>query len=102
MAAAMKAVNKPAMSNAQIPYFVVLDFVAGIFLVWLYAAIRPRFGAGPATPAKAGLAAWFLGGLLVTLFMWPVGLIPHNLIITPKVVGLVSWTLAAGVRAPFF
>ncbi len=46
MAAAMTAINRPAMTNAQIPWFVFLDFVAGVFLVWLYAAIRPRFGAG--------------------------------------------------------
>jgi len=29
------------------PWFVVLDFVAGVFLVWLYAAIRPRSAPGP-------------------------------------------------------
>lgn len=102
MAAAMQAINKPAMTNAQIPYFVVLDFVAGIFLVWLYAAIRPRFGPGPATAAKAGIAGWFVGGLLVTLFMWPTPVMPHNLMITTTVVGLVSWTLATVVGAKFY
>src|SRR5713101_8768228 len=66
MAAAMASLNRPAMTNAQIPWFVFLDFVAGVFLVWLYAAVRPRFGAGPATAAKAGLAGWFLAGLLPT------------------------------------
>src|SRR5260370_10454523 len=71
MAAAMTSINRPAMTNAQIPWFVFLDFVAGVFLVWLYAAIRPRFGAGPGTAAQAGVAAWFLGSVLVTLFMWP-------------------------------
>src|ERR1051326_6128520 len=71
MAAAMASFNRPAMTNAQIPWFVFPDFVAGIFLVWLYAAIRPRFGAGPATAAKAGFAAWFVGMVLVDLFMWP-------------------------------
>jgi len=102
MAAAMQAINKPAMTNAQIPYFVVLDFVAGVFLVWLYAAIRPRFGAGPMTAAKAGIAGWFVGGLLVTLFMWPMETMPHNLMITTTVVGLVSWTLAAVIGAKFY
>ena len=102
MAAAMQAINKPAMTNAQIPYFVVLDFVAGIFLVWLYAAIRPRFGAGPATAAKAGIAGWFVGGLLVTLFMWPTPVMPHSLMITTTVVRLVSWTLATVVGAKFY
>ncbi len=102
MAAAMQAINKPAMTNAQIPYFVVLDLIAGVFLVWLYAAIRPRFGAGPVTAAKAGIAAWFVGGLLVTLFMWPMETMPHNLMITTTVVGLVSWILATVIGAKFY
>src|ERR1051325_3019393 len=82
MAAAMASINRPAMTNAQIPWFVFLDFVGGIFLVWLYAAMRPRFGAGPATAVKAGLAAWFVGMLLVNLFMWPQHLMPAGLTIT--------------------
>lgn len=102
MAAAMAAINKPAMTNAQIPWFVFLDFVAGVFLVWLYAAIRPRFGAGPGTALKAGVAGWFLGSLLVTLFMWPMALMPHNLMIITTVVALVQWPLAAVVGAKFY
>lgn len=102
MAAAMTSINRPAMTNAQIPWFVFLDFVAGVFLVWLYAAIRPRYGAGPATAAKAGVAAWFLGSLLVTLFMWPMHLMPQNLTIITTLVALVEWPLAAVIGAKFY
>ena len=102
MAAAMTSINRPAMTNAQIPWFVFLDFVAGIFLVWLYAAIRPRYGAGPATAAKAGVAAWFLGSLLVTLFMWPMHLMPQNLTIITTIVTLVEWPLATVIGAKFY
>ncbi|HEY3219149.1 MAG TPA: hypothetical protein VGJ80_00330 [Gemmatimonadales bacterium] len=102
MAAAMTSINRPAMTNAQIPWFVFLDFVAGVFLVWLYAAIRPRYGAGPATAAKAGVAAWFLGSLLVTLFMWPMHLMPQNLTIITTLVTLVEWPLAAVIGAKFY
>ena len=102
MAAAMAALNKPATTNAQIPWFVFLDFVAGVFLVWLYAAIRPRFGAGPATAAKAGVAGWFVGGLLVTLFMWPMNIIPHNIAVISTLVALVQWPLAVVVGAKFY
>src|SRR5207249_10691123 len=70
MAAAMASINRAAMTNAQIPWFVVLDLVADVFLMWLYAAIRPRFGAGPGTAGKAGLAGWCVGGLGVTVVMW--------------------------------
>jgi hypothetical protein len=102
MAAAMTSINRPAMTNSQIPWFVFLDFVAGVFLVWLYAAIRPRYGAGPATAAKAGVAAWFLGSLLVTLFMWPQHLMPTNLTITILIVTLVEWPVAAVIGAKFY
>jgi hypothetical protein len=102
MAAAMQALGKPAMSNAQIPWFVFLDFVAGVFLVWLYAAIRPRFGAGPGTAAKAGVAAWFVGSLLVNLFMWPSQMMPQNLTIITTLASLVVWPLAAVVGAKFY
>src|SRR6058998_3229737 len=102
MAAAMTALNRPSMTNAQVPWFVYLDFVAGVFLVWLYAAIRPRFGAGAATAAKAGVAGWFVGGLLVTLFMWPMHLMPQNLTIITLLVSLVEWPLATVIGAKFY
>jgi len=102
MAAAMQALGKPPMSNAQIPWFVFLDFLAGVFLVWLYAAIRPRFGAGPGTAAKAGVAAWFVGSLLVNLFMWPSQMMPQNLTIITTLATLVVWPVAAVVGAKFY
>ena len=39
---------------------VINGFVQGITTVWLYAAIRPRFGPGPKTAVIAGFAVWFL------------------------------------------
>jgi hypothetical protein len=102
MAAAMTALGKQPITNAQMPWFVVLDFVAGIFLVWMYAAVRPRFGPGPATAVKAGLAVWFVAGLLNTLFMWPMGLMPQNMMITTLAVMLVEFPLAAAVGAKFY
>lgn len=102
MAAALAAANRPAMTNAQIPWFVFLDFVCGVFLVWLYAAIRPRFGAGPGTAVKAGLVGWFAIGVLNALFMWPSAVMPHNLTIITLVVYLVEAPLAAVVGAKFY
>ena len=102
MAAAMTSINRPAMTNAQIPWFVFLDFVAGIFLVWMYAAIRPRFGAGPATAAKAGVAAWFVGNLLVSLFMWPQHLMSTNLTLITIVAALIEWPVACVIGAKFY
>jgi hypothetical protein len=41
----------------------ILKFVLGTLLVWLYAAIRPRFGAGPRTAFIAAVFAWMLGAI---------------------------------------
>ena len=64
-AAAMKALGKATtMTGLQIVAFVVVDFLLGIFAIWLYSAIRPRYGAGPKTAVCAGAAVWGLGSLL--------------------------------------
>ena len=47
-------------ANSDIAIFVAHAFVIGILAVWLYAAIRPRFGAGPGTALKAGVVVWAL------------------------------------------
>jgi len=41
-----------------------MQLLIGIAVVWLYAAIRPRFGPGPRTAILAGLAVWFLAYLV--------------------------------------
>src|SRR6478672_3912498 len=61
---AMKALGKTMPeSGGTIGVWIVLGFVIGIAAVWLYAAIRPRYGAGPGTAVKAGIAVWVLGSL---------------------------------------
>lgn len=42
---------------------IAVTFVLGIAGVWLYAAIRPRYGPGPGTAVRAGLAVWVLAHL---------------------------------------
>ncbi len=48
---------------AKLSLLVIMTFVLGIASVWLYAAIRPRFGPGPKTAICAGLAVWLLAHL---------------------------------------
>jgi hypothetical protein len=38
-----------------------VSFVVGILLVWVYAAIRPRFGPGGKTAVYAALIVWICG-----------------------------------------
>lgn len=96
---AMQARNLPAMGGSMIMWFVITDFIMGIFIVWLYAAIRPRYGPGPKTAAWAGFAAWFLIGFLHALGESPVGLIPIRLYVLSGIAALIFMPIAAVVGA---
>ena len=62
---AVKSLNRPtAFSGGAFLFCLYLVFsIGGILLVWIYAAIRPRFGAGMRTAVYAALAVWALGSL---------------------------------------
>lgn len=50
-----------SMTGSAIATQVVMAFLTGLVLVWLYAAIRPRFGPGPKTAIYAALVVWTCG-----------------------------------------
>ena len=62
MDAAVRALGREVGGGALL-MFLAWGFLVGIFAVWLYAAIRPRYGAGPKTALCAGAAVWGLGYL---------------------------------------
>ena len=45
----------------------------GFLVAWLYAAIRPRFGPGPATGLKAGLFVWLATRLYLGFLVYLLG-----------------------------
>jgi hypothetical protein len=64
----------PGLAASPAPGFLVAGtavmFAVGIFTIWLYASIRPRYGPGMGTAAIAGLAVWLaiaLAELLLSL-----------------------------------
>src|SRR5688572_7287566 len=57
------ALQGRGMTGGAIAINVVATFVVGILLVWLYAAMRPRFGPGMKTATYAALAVWVCGFL---------------------------------------
>lgn len=99
-ASEMRALNRPEFSGGQIGQFMVIGFLTGIAGVWLYAAIRPRYGAGPKTALCAAMALWGLNYLLPSLGFLAMGLISQRLIVIGTVWGLVELAVAlvAGCR----
>lgn len=77
---ALTALGKTgAMSVKQLIAFNVWGLAAGILMIGLYAAMRPRLGAGPKTAICAGLMIWATAFVLgnatmVFLHLMPVGL----------------------------
>ncbi len=97
---AMAALNKPAdLSVAAIVIFNIWGFLLGIAAVWLYTAIRPRYGAGPRTAVRAGLVTWALAVFLANLANYPLGVLPTRLLVITSIVALVEIVIATLVGA---
>ena len=61
----MKSLNRPNAFSGAFLFCLFLAFsIGGILVVWVYAAIRPRFGPGIRTAVYAGLAVWAVGALM--------------------------------------
>jgi|SRR5579859_7669143 len=66
----------PGDHPAHMVLFLAYDLAKGFVAVWIYAAVRPRFGAGPTTAVLAGLITWF-ATIPVPLFgLLPMGFFP--------------------------
>jgi hypothetical protein len=70
---------------------IAVTFLQGIIGVWLYAAIRPRLGAGPRTAAAAGMVIWALSALYAAVYLQSgfSGIFPADIVWIP-----VAWELA--------
>jgi magnesium-transporting ATPase (P-type) len=96
----MQALGKPAeLSTGAIVIFNIWGFLLGIAAVWLYAAIRPRYSAGPNTAIRAGLVAWAVAVFLPNLGNYPLGLFPTRLLVISSIVALVEIVIATLVGA---
>jgi hypothetical protein len=79
-AAGMRALGHYAFTTKQMIAFNLLGIVFGIAAVWIYAAIRPRFGAGVKTAIYAGLVVWIVGFLVPNAsYMYVSHLFPRGL-----------------------
>ena len=78
----------------------ILHLAIGIWAMWLYAAIRPRYGPGPKTAAVAGLALWVIAALVDAVWV-SVGAMPFPLraLLVPLAVSLPIGIVAAVVGA---
>jgi len=77
-------------------FVLLLMLVSGIFSIWFYAAIRPRYGPGPKTAICAGFAMWMMAYLLPMLYWAQLLGLPIRLVVLNEATTLVA-ILAATV-----
>lgn len=87
---AVQAVRPLPTGSEALLYLIPVVFLFGIVAVWLYAAIRPRFGPGPKTAAIAGFAFWLMGGPHQTYVLGWLGQFPTGLVVTTMGLTLVE------------
>jgi hypothetical protein len=83
------------LGGGQTASFAVVGLLYGIALIWIYAAIRPRFGPGPKTAVVAGLTMWVVAWLLVSAYVIVIGMYPTGLLIAATLWGLFELPVAA-------
>lgn len=105
MKADMDALNPVLWTNmndmSRMPAFLAVDFVLGIVLVWLYAAIRPRFGAGAGTAMKAGLSLWLVG-TAIFFYLTTAGMFSMGTFVYSGCLSLVNMLASAWVGAKLY
>lgn len=81
MELAYQELGLPPTGGGTISVFIVSGFALGILGVWLYAAVRPRFGPGPKTAVLAGFVVWLCAILWPTLSSGLLGLFDADLLV---------------------
>ena len=93
----LAARNLAPVTESQGVVFVVITLLLGIATVWLYAAIRPRFGAGPGTAICAGLVVWALSYLYTAITMGVLGINSMGVVVLVVVWTAIEMIIAAAV-----
>jgi hypothetical protein len=90
-----------AMAGNKIAIFLILAFVWMIANVWIYAAIRPRFGPGPKTAAYAGIVSWVIGMAIAGNFA-TLGILSWSVYCASAVSALINSVVSTMVGAKFY
>ncbi|WP_125169909.1 hypothetical protein [Leptospira perolatii] len=84
--AEMGSLRHPPEPFVTMGLWLLRAFILGIVGVWMYAGMRPRYGAGPKTALLAGLLLWIVSRFAMTLDLIVYGILPFG-IITGQLIG---------------
>lgn len=80
--------------GSMVAFLFAVSLVMGIWAVWLYAAIRPRYGPGPRTAVIAGVSWWVISTCIDATW-GSFGFVPSKAILPASAASLPALILAA-------
>jgi len=83
-----------APSAGLAAFLLTVNLAGGIWAMWLYAAIRPRYGAGAKTAAVTGFA-WWVASTLADATWGSFGLVPVKALLPVVAISLPEMIVAA-------
>ena len=89
-------------SMNQVLAFDLIGIVGAVVTIWIYAAIRPRFGAGVRTAIHAGIVVWFLAALLPNVSLYAMHIFPRGLALYTTLVELVEIVIGTVAGAALY
>jgi len=91
-----RGVDPAAVGPSSMVGWITSDFLMGLSIVWLYAAIRPRFGPGPSTAICAGLVVWAISHVAYLSLAFT-GMYPMSTVMLSTIGALISYPAGAYV-----
>jgi hypothetical protein len=85
--------HQPSRAEAT-ALWTFLAFALGLISVWMYAAVRPRFGTGPRTAIIVAVVMWVTYWPLVAVQQLALGTVPTGLLVIGSIGGLVGMVVA--------
>ena len=75
--------------------FIPANFGVALLMVWFYARLRLRYGGGPTTALRSGLAIWAVFWVVPMMSLMPMDIFPNRLLAVVIALGFVDVNLAA-------
>ena len=81
--------------------YIIMDLIIGMLLAYTYAAMRPRFGAGPKTAIITALVFWIFASILTSNYLM-MGMMSRSLWLTVGFAYLVCIIIASLVAGALY
>jgi hypothetical protein len=94
-------IHAPSIHRSMALWF-AMSVVFGITGVWIYAGIRPRYGAGPKTAFLAGFLLWLSGHVTAALNQLALGILPRHITVVSCAGALVAILLSTLAGAAIY